>query len=275
MNFRELRYFIAVYEELSFSAAAKRCFVAQPSISLAIQQLEEELKCQLFVRHVKGVTPTLKGGNLYPYACRVVANLESIKTLFNGNIPKLSLSLSVMPFLSGKRVSLIIKTLFDSVPNLDLTVVDLNASADVRIIAATQVRQGEVFKRLWTDNYMLAMPKGNPLALNPSVALKQLDGVAFVSRQPCDIEDSWRFVLQQQGVSLDTKATVKNEEYALDFVSAGLGVSIVPGVTTVGRNDIVTRPICGLTLERVVGMAYESNRPLPPEFLKAIESAKG
>ena len=79
MELRSLRYFVAVYEEHSLSAASKRCFVAQPSISAAIQQLENKLDCQLFVRHSKGVTPTPQGTQLYTQACRVLDDIQSIQ----------------------------------------------------------------------------------------------------------------------------------------------------------------------------------------------------
>lgn len=89
MELRTLRYFIAVYEELSFTGAARRCFVAQPSISAAIQQLESELDHPLFIRHPKGVTPTRAGTNLYPYAHKMLADVQTIKGLFTEQGPKI------------------------------------------------------------------------------------------------------------------------------------------------------------------------------------------
>ena len=58
MDIRELRYFAAVYRERNLTAAARVCFVSQPSISTAITHLETELGTTLFIRHKKGVAPT-------------------------------------------------------------------------------------------------------------------------------------------------------------------------------------------------------------------------
>ena len=58
MDIRELRYFAAVYRERNLTAAAKRCFISQPSISAAITNLEAELGTTLFIRHKKGMAPT-------------------------------------------------------------------------------------------------------------------------------------------------------------------------------------------------------------------------
>ena len=272
MNFRCLRYFIAVYEELSLTAAAKRCFVAQPSISSAIQELENELNCQLFIRHTKGVTPSQAGNNLYPYASKVVGDIQAINDLFKAPTLKIALKLALMPFLSGQRISLILKDLL--VQGLDLTIVDLSEAADARIISSSLLAENEVFHKLWRDEYVLAMPVGHPLSLLGSVPLKMLDGIPFISRQPCDVVDAWKFAVQKSGISVDTKATVKTEEYALDLVAAGLGISLVPSHSTGLRTDIVTCEMSDLRLEQIVGLAYNRDHPLPAQLLTAIGNVK-
>ena len=272
MNFRCLRYFMAVYEELSLTAAAKRCFVAQPSISSAIQELESELNCQLFIRHTKGVTPSQAGNNLYPYASKVVGDIQAINDLFKAPTRKIALKLALMPFLSGHRISLILKDLL--VQGLDLTIVDVSESADARIISSNLLAENEVFHKLWRDEYVLAMPVGHPLSLLGSVPLKMLNGIPFISRQPCDVVDAWKFAVQKSGISVDTKATVKTEQYALDLVAAGLGISLVPSHSTGIRPDIVTCEMSDLKLERIVGLAYNKDHPLPSELLTAIGNVK-
>ncbi len=274
MYFRSLKYFIAVFEELSFSAASKRCFVAQPSISAAVQQLEEDLGCQLFIRHSKGVTPTPEGKTLYPRACRVLAEVGDIRQLFHERPPQIPLRLALMPFLSGDRVSFIVKELIELVPGLDLTVVDLNAAADARIISTTQRTPDEAFHKLWVDQYVVALPPNHPLAALEQIPLEAIDGAAFVSRKPCDIDSAWRFAISERGLQLDIRATVQNEEYALDLVAAGLGVSVVPSHSTNRRSDITVRRVANLELERVVGLAYDKQKPLAPELLKAVQNAQ-
>ncbi|MCJ8339410.1 MAG: LysR family transcriptional regulator [Pseudomonadales bacterium] len=275
MDFRSLRYFVAVYEEHSFSAAAKRCFVAQPSISGAVQQLESELECALFVRHSKGITPTTEGTALYPKACQVLADVQQIKQQFQENPEQLSFKLALLPFLSGKRVSKLIQKLMQTLPNLDLTLVDANAEADARIISQTVLQKDEIFHKLWVDRYVLAVPLQHPLTKESSVSLEQLNNCSFISRSPCDIIDSWQFAIAKRGLNLKVKATVKTEEYALDLVAAGLGVSIVPLHSLDGRADLSFCEISDLQLERVVGLAYSKNTPVAPSLLAAITNIKG
>ena len=68
MDLRALKYFEAVYEQGSVSAAARHGYVSQPSITTAILQLEQTLSVQLFNRHARGVMPTSAAQKLYPYA---------------------------------------------------------------------------------------------------------------------------------------------------------------------------------------------------------------
>ncbi|EPJ47257.1 MAG: hypothetical protein OFPII_14480 [Osedax symbiont Rs1] len=270
MDFRSLRYFTAVFEERSFSAAAKRCFVAQPSISGAVQQLESELECSLFVRHSKGITPTTEGTQLYPRACQILADVADIKHQFQNTTEQLTFKLALLPFLSGKRVSNLIKQLMHSLPNLDLTLVDTNEEADARIISQTVSEDDEIFHKLWVDRYVLAIPIGHPLASYPTVRLAELNNCPFISRSPCDIIDSWQFAIAKRGLNLKVKATVKTEEYALDLVAVGLGVSIVPLHSLDARSDLSYCEISDLQLERVVGLAYKKSTAVAPSLLAAI-----
>ena len=82
MELRELRYFLAVYETGSVTAAARRCFISQPSISAALAALERELETTLFVRHRKGVAATAAAEALYVRARRLVDDALSLKALF-------------------------------------------------------------------------------------------------------------------------------------------------------------------------------------------------
>src|SRR3954447_24464234 len=74
MDIRELRYFAAVYRERNLTAAARVCFVSQPSISTAITHLEAELGTTLFIRHKKGVAPTASAEQFHTLARRIICD---------------------------------------------------------------------------------------------------------------------------------------------------------------------------------------------------------
>ncbi len=272
MDTRTLRYFVTVYEELSLSAAAKRCCISQPSISAAVQQLEAELERQLFIRHSRGVSPTNSGKLLYPYALKVLNDIQTIKDFFQKKTISLPFKIGLMPFLSGERIGKFIKELLNSIEGLDLTIVDWNEAADARIISSTMVAKDERFHKLWQDEYVLALPENHPLAGKKNIKLKQIDGLPFISRTFCDAVESWNLAVQKQGIKINTKAVVSNEEYALDMVAAGLGISLVPSHSTASRSDIVTRNINDVKLERVIGLACKIDQPLPFQLLTIVDN---
>ena len=77
MDIRELRYFAAVFRERNLTAAARRCFISQPSISAAITNLEAELGTALFIRHKKGVAPTEAAEQFHAVARRIIDEADA------------------------------------------------------------------------------------------------------------------------------------------------------------------------------------------------------
>lgn len=78
MDIRQLKYFVAVAETLNFSRAASSLFVAQPTLSYQISELEKELNCELFLRNKRKVTLTPAGAHLLPLAQQMVENAQKM-----------------------------------------------------------------------------------------------------------------------------------------------------------------------------------------------------
>ena len=85
MNITELRYIIEIAQCGSVSAASKRLYVAQPNISKAIRNLEEEYQIQLFERTARGMVPTREGQQFIAQARRVIQEIEGLNRKFQGN----------------------------------------------------------------------------------------------------------------------------------------------------------------------------------------------
>ena len=85
MNITELRYIIEIAQCGSVSAASKRLYVAQPNVSKAIRNLEEEYQIQLFVRTARGMVPTREGQQFIAQARRVIQEIEGLNRKFPGN----------------------------------------------------------------------------------------------------------------------------------------------------------------------------------------------
>src|SRR5215475_8981857 len=118
MEIRELRYFAAVFAERNLTAAARRCFISQPSISAAITNLEAELGTTLFVRHKKGVAPTASAEQFHAIARRIIDEADAAKNLFRKPAGKQTLTLALIRTLDIPRTIALLKPLTE---NPDLT----------------------------------------------------------------------------------------------------------------------------------------------------------
>src|SRR6478609_5234422 len=111
MDIRELRYFAAVFSERNLTAAARRCFISQPSISAAITHLEAELGTTLFIRHKKGMAPTESAVQFHGIARRIINEADAAKNLFRKPVAQQALTLGLLRTLDQARTIALLKPL--------------------------------------------------------------------------------------------------------------------------------------------------------------------
>ncbi|WP_417666612.1 LysR family transcriptional regulator [Pseudidiomarina sp.] len=265
MDLRQLNYFVAVYENGSISAAARACHVAQPSLSTALQQLEDELGATLFVRQSRGVTPTEDGERLYGHAGRLLSQMQSLKASFRHSVKRVQFRLGLIRALGVERMSQLLREFSAGVEGLELHLVEPEDDADARIITPKMLKAGEQFLPIWADRFLIALPAGHPLALQQSLQLDDFDGLALIKRTPCDAWSQFYPELIRNGIQPDIRADIHTIEYALGLVSAGIGAALVPDFEVLhDRQDVVLRPIKGINLQRTIGLAYPRSKAGQP-----------
>ncbi|GAA3917169.1 LysR family transcriptional regulator [Litoribacillus peritrichatus] len=263
MDVRSLRYFMAVYQAQSISAAAKQCFVAQPSISSAIQQLEDQLETQLFVRHPKGVAPTEAADKLFPLAKQLSNDLNAIGNLFKTTPVKIPFRLGLIRSLGADRMGQLLKEFVAEVDGMDLTLVQPDEQCDARIITTNYLQPQEHFIPLWQDHYLLAVPETHPLGLKSQLMVEDLANVPFIHRSPCEALDSLNYVLGREQIALDVRARIQTLEYALALTSAGVGCALTPGIPKLLEHEgIRFIPLTDIDLSRTIGLAYNKEKEL-------------
>lgn len=258
MELRALKYFQAVYEQGSISAAARKCFVSQPSITAAVQQLEMTLNVSLFVRHARGVLPTPEADKLYPTAKEMTDNEKSILNMFTDAPVSVPLRLGIMRSLGARRMSNLLKKLSTKIPNLELTLVDPDEPCDARIISAQSVAKNENFVPIWKDNYQLALPKDWPLAEKDSIDLHDFDTMPFINRTPCYALEQLKNLMNNTGAHLQPRANIRTIEYAWQLVSAGVGAALLPDWQEITQADeLILKPIEDTNLTINIGLAFK------------------
>ena len=128
MNFQQLQYIIAVNETLHFAEAAKKCFVTQPTLSMMIHKLEEELGVLIFDRKRKPIAPTLHGEKIIEQA-KVILNQKDLlfeiirqeKETVEGD-----LHLGIIPTIAPYLLPLFIKSFTTKFPKINLIAEEIN-----------------------------------------------------------------------------------------------------------------------------------------------------
>jgi DNA-binding transcriptional LysR family regulator len=255
MDVRELRYFAAVFQERNLTVAAKRCFISQPSVSVAITNLEAELGTTLFIRHKKGVAPTASAEQLYSVARRIIDDTDAARNLFRKPSARQSLTLGLMRTLDIPRTIALLKPLTGA-SDIHLRLVGINEAADARIVSRSMIDADEHFVPLWVDHYVAALPPSHPLTLKDRLRTSDFAGVAIIDR--CHCEQSEFFGRNAQ--PRNTVAIAESEDWAMALVAAGVGVAIVPEGVARANPDVVVREI-EVDVKRQVGLAYGAAQP--------------
>lgn len=257
MDLKHLKYFVHVFEQKSFSAAAKVCFIAQPSISSAVSQLEQEINQTLFVRHARGVSPTSHGNKLYPLAKQLLGQADAIKLSFTTVNTKRKFNLGVTKGLGVKRMSALLKDFISKENSIELALVPQHEQCDARIIIKEELNDGEQYLSIWQENYLLCLPLNHPLALKESIEISDFSQLAIIQRTPCSAWQMLTNTLTLSGIQLDIRAKIQTIDYALGLVRAGLGCALVPAHPEIlEHNDLAFKPINEMKLTRDIVLAF-------------------
>jgi DNA-binding transcriptional LysR family regulator len=260
VDLKALRYFVATVEKGSITAAAESCFIAQPSISTAINKLEAELNVTLLTRHKKGVEVTPDGAELYSGAKSLLSHAETIKSRFSGRREKRVVTIHVGSSIAFSYLNELIVKLRHFAPNLLFKITESESGADIRLTVERNVADNEEFIPLWRDRYCLLIPNDHLLAHRDKISLTDLDLEPFIERSFCEHNQEFQHFLNLQKIELQIIAEVDNEELALSLVEMGLGLSIVPLHNTEDLNGrFVVWPLSKIEalpdMHRMVGVA--------------------
>jgi LysR family hydrogen peroxide-inducible transcriptional activator len=241
MEFHQLRYVCAVAEMGSFSRAAERCEIAQPSLSQQVLKLEEDLGSKLFDRLGRSVRLTEAGRAFMPHARAILKQMETARSSVAAKQTDVrgSVAAGVIPTIAPYLMPGYIAAFAKKYPDAKLRVVEettpilveglRDLSIDLAILALPlRHKDLEVFP-IRTEPLFAVLPKDHPRAAAKSLSLKDLRGEAFVM-----LRDGHCF--RDLSLATCTHARVtpniafESGQFSSLFgmVAAGVGVSLVP-----------------------------------------------
>lgn len=260
MEFRHLRFFVAVAEELSFTRAAAKLRVAQPHLSREIRRLEAELDVPLFARDRRQVNLTTAGAafleRTYLLLDAAGEAVEAAKRAGRGEAGRLRIG-----FSSSAGFGLLpdtVRRFREERPYVDLALTELNsdeqpdrirsAALDVGLLyPPLPVDEGLAVETLALDPLVAALPAAHPLADRPQVGLCELaeePWVFFPRAVASRLHDTIIHACRDAGFRPRSAQNALKLSTISSLVASGLGVALVPVTLSRLRLErIVCRPL--------------------------------
>jgi DNA-binding transcriptional LysR family regulator len=245
MELRHLQTFKTIVEEGSFVQAADKLQYAQPTITLQIQQLEEEVGSKLFDRQRKKIQLTRAGHMLLAHAIQVLNQIEQmhqdLQDLSQGESGHLRIGL-IEPIASVYLAD-VLATFCEQHPKIRLTIEILSTIMTHERVAAGEIdlgistppssSSGLSFEPLRTEQMVLLIPQQHPLQQQEHICLRDLQYERILlTNPPC----AYRTVIEQafiaQGTSLSTSIEIGGLPTIKQAVQRGLGIAILPQIAT-------------------------------------------
>jgi LysR family hydrogen peroxide-inducible transcriptional activator len=186
MTLTELKYIVAVARAKHFGHAAEACFVAQPTLSVAIKKLEDELGVVLFERGGSEVSVTPLGAQIVAQAERVLEQTAAIKELAKQNKDPLAgpLRLGVIYTIGPYLLPPLVRNLIDNVPQMPLVLQEnfttkllellRQGELDAAIMALPLPEHGMSMQVLYDEPFVVAMPRSHPWASRQEISAQDL-----------------------------------------------------------------------------------------------------
>lgn len=254
MRLEHFQYIVEIAQCKSMSKASKKLFITQPSLSTAIQNLEDELGFQIFKRSASGVSLTDRGELLLQVATEVVASLEKVKAITNEEKElTATVNLSAVPVFCNALMVELIQSIKREYPNVIINIQELRSckilssiasgSADIAVgtyspsskeqTLQEAAKHGIVIEPVFEDHMMCFLPRSHRLARRDYVTLDDLKDDTPAYFQDHSLMDSYECVQsdpdnalaeQKNYYSFTDRSSIKK------MVAKDMAYAILPGL---------------------------------------------
>ncbi|MGE5471576.1 MAG: LysR substrate-binding domain-containing protein [Bacteroidota bacterium] len=289
MEFRQLKYFIAVAEELNIGRAATRLHISQPPLTRQMQQLEEELGAQLFLRTPRGVELTQAGETLLRDAVNIRDLMqqasERTAQAGRGKLGRMDIGI----FGSGilDVIPKVLHAFRAGYPEVQIMLHTMTKKEQIEALRQRRIVAG--FNRMLAplpdiaselvsmESVMVAVNETHPLAAKPAIRLGELQGQPLIlfpsGARPSFIDKIWA-LCAGEGFEPTVSQEVGDAPTSVALVAAGFGLSLVPeSASGLSVPGVVYRPLDHAP-DAVVDLSciYRSddNSPILQAFLEVI-----
>lgn len=285
LTIRQLEVFAVAARSSTFSEAAKRLDISQPTLSNMIAKIEEQLGLSLFDRTTRTMALTAEGDRLSVVAQDLVATFQaSLRSIHDTARRRHGrLSMAVLPSVASSVAPKAIELFLKDYPDFDVALHDttrqdglvwvLDRVVDFGILTSAPKLSELASETLHTDPYHVVCHRDSAIAGRASLDWEQLaeqpmilTGTPQIRR---DIESAWT----QAGVSIAPRFEVENIMTGLGLVSSNLGVTILPRIYLAAtvNPSLVSMPLSKVDFSRNIDVVHRADRVLSTPIAHMID----
>jgi LysR family transcriptional regulator, hydrogen peroxide-inducible genes activator len=284
MEMHQVRYFLALADQLNFTRASELCNVTQPSLSRAIKLLEEELGGPLFRRERDTTHLTDLGNLIRPHLQSVYDHSKMAKRLSRDFVKKWPLKLGIMTTISPDEIVDLIGNIRAGHPEVELRLCDASAKElrarllagdlEVAIYALPGEEPDERIHAipLFREQMVLAVHRGHRLAKTGAFPAQEMDGECYIHRMNCEFAGYADQILEQKGVTCKPVYWSDRDDWTLAMVAAGLGFAFMP-INLVKHPGVVALPVVEPEFWRQVSLVSVRGRRYSPAVGSLVREA--
>ncbi len=288
MELDEIRCFLKLCEAGSFTRAAQRCGVSQPTLTRSIQNLESSLGGEpLVVRDPGRVHLTELGQLMKPYFQRTLQRLEEAERTARriATLEGATLSIGLMCTIGPTRMIDFFSRFDSNYPGVDFHLRDGNVDELENLLSTGEIdvaiccRPDEDDVRfhmmpLFDEGFVVAMSPNHRLAKQDTVRVPDLNDEKYLSRANCEYRDVLKNLrLGFESVVLHKKYSSERDDWIQSMVLAGLGITYIPEFAAT-VDGLVTRRLVDPEVVRTVKIVTVRGRPHSPAVAAFIHEAQ-
>ncbi len=281
VELRQLRYFVAVAEEMHFGHAARRLHMTQPPLSQAIQALEAQLGTPLFSRTRRSVALTAAGQTLLPEVQRLLQQVEGLASLAQSAAAGESgrLSIAFVPMADYSVLPTALREFRMALPSVHLDLQEATTDIQIELLASGRIDIGFLlpplpdklkadvdYLPLTSEPLLLALPEGTANT-KTRLSLKRcadLPLIIFPRRMSPAFHDQILACLRDAGLSPRIGQEAIQMQTIVSLVSAGMGFALVPqSVSNMKRPGVEYRTMQETSPWVEIGLAWRRDNASP------------
>ncbi|MEI3607310.1 LysR family transcriptional regulator [Pseudogracilibacillus sp. SE30717A] len=289
MDNRLLLYFTTLIDQGTFTNAAKKLHISQPSLSSAIKKLEENVGLTLIERNTRKISLTIEGEILYKEAKKLLNHFEQVHkemTRLKKEGPlelKIGLIESVKFWLpkviaSYREVNPDVNIKLREVLGLKQVEIALQ-NYKIHLAITNQLFENDEIDTvpIYKENLVALLPKGHHLESAPTISIHDIkDDELIICQEGFQTRQDILNAFRKSGASPNIHFEIERFETACSLVEEGLGITIVPEnyIKSNTQSAFSMKIISDANLSRTVYIACMKNRYLPPVIIQFIEETK-